>query len=278
MNHNKFNPYVRFCKRRRLSSSYPYRVYAYDFRLLYVVRGSFEVELDNQVIRLEEFSMLTIPPGIGYRLIIQEAPVEFFIINFDFDSDHAHLPARAPVQQEEFSKEEIFSRNCIAPFETVFHLRHARELESAFRELDTTEDTPSSSIIHIQSALMKYILSKAAHLHIAKREKGESPHISAIKEYVDRNFAQRINNKIIATEMGYHPHYLNTCFLQSEGITLHTYIELTRLKHAQKQLTTTQDPIFSIARACGFQESSYFTKFFFRHTGMTPKQYRELFI
>jgi len=278
MNENLFNPYVRFCKRRCLSSTYPNQVCAYDFRLFYVLNGSFTVQVDDANIKLEPSSILTIPPGTAYKIIIDGAPVEFYVINFDFDSEHTFITERAPVQKEFFSKNEIFSKNCLPGFEQALHFPHSYEFENAFRELGEIEDISSTDATNIRSGLMKYILSKIMYLKISDNKNSTKPQIQAIKEYVNQNFSQQINNKIISKEIGYHPHYLNSYFLHWEGITLHTYIESVRLKHAQKLLITTQNPVYDIAQACGFVETSYFIKFFFRHTGMTPKHYRQLFM
>jgi AraC-like DNA-binding protein len=276
MDPTEFNPFVRFYRRRLLSLPYPHPVYAYDFRLFYVIKGKLTLEENGNDIPLEEFSMITIPPGVGYRLVTEDTPAEIFILNFDFDSTHSALPVHAPDQQESFSPAEIISQSCIPPFDTVFHLLHAPELESALQELCSPDDTSSHALPHIQSALLKYVLSKAIHLSNSKKHRDtKNPQIQAIKDYVEHQFAHPINNQTIALEMGYHPHYLNTFFLHAEGMTIHTYIEKTRLRHAQHLLMTTQSPIGEIAEACGFLDASYFTKFFIRHTGMPPKRYRE---
>ena len=277
MNQTEFNPFVRFCRHRCLSHSYSHPIYAYDFRLFYVTKGKITMEQKENRIQLEEFSMITIPPGVGYRLLADDTSSEIFILNFDFDNAHSSLPPRAPDQIEVFSPTEIISQGCIPPFEKVFHLAHAPELKPILQDMNEWNGVTSPAAAHVKSALLKYVLSKAIHLSSCKKHRSTlDPQIQAIKDYVEHQFAHPINNQTIALEMGYHPHYLNTFFLHAEGMTLHAYIEQTRLRHAQHLLMTTQAPIYSIASACGFAEASYFTKFFIRHTGMTPKRYREL--
>ena len=271
-----FDPYVRFVNRRHLTQIYPNRVCAFDYRLFYAVRGAFDVELEDRCIRLEPSSLLTVPPGVGYRLIPCAEPADFYIINFDFDASHGSLPARPPVAEESFDEKDIFSQFSVPPFEEVFHLPGAYELESVFHEIDIAEEMDVETARHIRSGLMKYLLSKASYLFSSHHRGEDDTRIQAIKTHIEQNYAQHINNRTVATEMGYHPHYLNAFFLASEGITLHAYIESVRIKHAKELLATTQKPIYEIAQACGFSEPSYFVKFFSRHVGMTPKHYRGL--
>ena len=275
MKEKSFNPHVRFFKRRSLAASYAYPVLAYDHRLLYTSKGFFSVELGEGCIPMYAGSLLIIPPGIAYRLLKGAEETEFFIVNFDFDSERASDPARAPVAEEVFSAADVFSRSSISPFEAVLHLEGAYVLEPFLAEMDAVVGTDELTLTRTRSGLMKYLLAKASYLATAPRTVPD-PLVLRTKEYVGANYAETLNNKTVAMEMGYHPYYLGARFLKSEGITLHAYIESVRLAHAKEILMQSQMPIAEVARACGFGEPSYFVKFFSRHTGMTPKQYRGL--
>lgn len=275
MKEKSFNPHVRFFKRRSLAASYAYPVLAYDHRLLYTSKGFFSVELGEGCIPMHAGSLLIIPPGIAYRLLKGAEETEFFIVNFDFDSEHCEAVARAPVGESDFSAYDIFSKSSISPFETVLYLESVYVAELLLTEMDGGTGADELTLARMRSGLMKYLLAKAAYLATAPRT-AEDPLVLRIKEYVEANYAKTINNKTVAMEMCYHPYYIGTRFLKSEGTTLHAYIESVRLTHAKEMLMQSQMPISSVARACGFAEPSYFVKFFFRHMGMTPKQYRGL--
>lgn len=59
---------------------------------------------------------------------------------------------------------------------------------------------------------------------------------------------------------------------------LHTtpvkYIQSFRLQEACRLLRSGQDPVTEIGHACGFDNSSYFSKIFHRCQGCTPREYR----
>lgn len=70
--------------------------------------------------------------------------------------------------------------------------------------------------------------------------------------------------------------YLSTVFKRATNQTLSSYLSAQRLQHAQRLL---QDPTLSIqavCHACGFHDPHYFSKFFKKHTNMTPSAFRNL--
>ena len=98
---------------------------------------------------------------------------------------------------------------------------------------------------------------------------------ASAKAFVDTHYAERIGNQSVAKALGYHPYYLNARFGESTGMTLQHYIEQVRLGHAKRLLIESAEPIRAIAQSCGFVDPAYFSKFFLRHTGMLPKDYRD---
>ena len=274
MDEKSFNPHVRFITRRVIKVSYPNSVLAYDHRLFYALKGSLTIEVADRYIAMDAGGMAVLPPGVAYRLTLEAGTAEIFIVNFDFDNDHTADAVKAPVAEEIFEEEKIFSRHAITPFDTVFSLIGAYTLESLLEEMNGAKELETVTRGRVQSGLMKCLLAKAAYLAAKPHRSVHDPMIRSIKEYVNANYAKPINNRTLATELGYHPYYLGTCFFNSEGITLHAYIESVRLAHAKELLMRSEIPISEIAQACGFAEASYFVKFFRRHTGMTPKRYR----
>ena len=54
------------------------------------------------------------------------------------------------------------------------------------------------------------------------------------------------------------------------------YINLTRIKEAQIQLVSTNEPIKVIAMEVGIDNLAYFSRLFKKYVGNTPSEYRKL--
>lgn len=69
--------------------------------------------------------------------------------------------------------------------------------------------------------------------------------------------------------------YLSTCIKKASGRSATDIISVTLIMDAKAQLKSTDFPIKEIAFVLGFENTSFFSKFFKRYTGMSPQAYRE---
>jgi AraC-like DNA-binding protein len=63
-------------------------------------------------------------------------------------------------------------------------------------------------------------------------------------------------------------------FRETEGITLREAIENFRLNEVKRLLKSTNRPISTIARQCGFKSASHLSHLFKHRTGMTPGEWK----
>lgn len=80
----------------------------------------------------------------------------------------------------------------------------------------------------------------------------------------------------IAGALGCTPDHLSRLFRQVEGVTLMSWIACERIELAKNLLEETHHNVAEVGWASGFSEPSYFIRIFKRHTGMTPRNYRQM--
>ena len=117
-------------------------------------------------------------------------------------------------------------------------------------------------------------------MEYAEEQKGEYAHpivsycLKAIQEnYTDSNF--NISN--LADSLHLSLSYLSTVFKNVTGQNISSYLSTRRLNHAQALLRDPSIAIRDICFASGYDNPQYFAKFFKKHTGMTPSEYRNLY-
>ena len=71
-----------------------------------------------------------------------------------------------------------------------------------------------------------------------------------------------------------HPHHAMALFRRHTGLTLHQYLTLQRVAHAQRLLATTRQPIVDVALESGFASLSRFYAAFKAQTGGSPRRFR----
>ncbi len=93
-------------------------------------------------------------------------------------------------------------------------------------------------------------------------------------QYISQNYNTPLTLEETAKHVHLNPSYFSTLFKQSFGSSFKEYLNYIRIEESKNLLTNTSYSIIDIAIAVGFENQSYFTKVFKKHTGLTPKQYR----
>ena len=103
-------------------------------------------------------------------------------------------------------------------------------------------------------------------------------HFSALRKaerYIWTHYTRKLTLREIADASGLSAPYFSTVFKEEMGENLSNYLNRLRVEKAAAMLVTTDLPISNIAKNCGFEDQSWFSKIFKNNTGFTPGKYRE---
>ena len=95
-----------------------------------------------------------------------------------------------------------------------------------------------------------------------------------IRNYVLRHFGEGIRTQSVARYFALHPSYCNTLYKDATGETIGQLIERVRIEHASSRLMYSQLSVSEIAQECGFKDLYYFSRWFRKHTRISPTEYR----
>jgi two-component system response regulator YesN len=123
-----------------------------------------------------------------------------------------------------------------------------------------------------------YFLSLAdVILAVQKEQRTESENrtIARVNAYIDEHLHEDVSLTRLADEVGLNPSYLSRLYTRETGRHLSDHIDSRRLNRATELLQQTNLRIAEITDRVGFNNASYFIRFFKKHTGVTPQEYRE---
>lgn len=95
-------------------------------------------------------------------------------------------------------------------------------------------------------------------------------------DFIDKNNDGELRRESLASYLNLNPDYLSRLFHRECGIELQEYIHWSKIEKIKLLLSTRFDmKIKDVAGASGFRDTAYFSRFFKRHTGLTPGSFRK---
>lgn len=103
-----------------------------------------------------------------------------------------------------------------------------------------------------------------------------SSYVEQCKDYIHKNYRQKIYLEDVAGGLGVSAGYLSRLFVRETGVRFQDYVVQVRVERAANLLTYSEESLSRIAEYVNFPSQSYFGRVFKEHKGVSPKKYREL--
>lgn len=251
-----------------------------DARIFYVVNGEGKIEVDSRIINMPTGSMICLNAGCMYRLLPSEA--KYIAVNFDFTNLFSHLETPIPLIQckskNDIKHIEKVTFNDAPCFNEYCFLKDCHALQSKMIRLETEFVKKLPFYRQETSSILMSVLTFMAR-GSEKKLVGESRFdIDSIISYIQENYYKPIDNHILSEIFHFHPNYLSSEFKRCVGEPLHRYVLETRIMNAASLLESGNYSVSQVASLTGFCDNNYFTRYFKKIIGITPKQYMKNFI
>ncbi len=271
----EIKPYVRYIRFLDIKNynQISARVVPLDNRLFYIFSGTGSFEINGQSILAPAGSVLYIHSGVPYTHLPCDAV--YIAINFDFLQENRHLSSPVPpcpfqnkialIENVHFSDYEFLN--------SFLLLKDCQNLEELFKESEKEFITRAPLYEHKTSLQTVEILINL----IRKNEQAPSGDTrfdaEKIADYLRKNLTEPLDNKSLAEKFHFHPNYLSSEFAKYFGKPLHRYVLEIRILKAISLLEAGNDNISLIAQSVGFESGNYFSRYFKKITGVSPRFY-----
>lgn len=273
----EIHPFVRFSRYLLPSDTGPF-LCPYDCRLFYVKKGSATVFAGGEEFSLHETDGIVINSGVVYRVLQAEEETKVLAFNFDFTfyrtEKSVPIPPDAPEKFVENNVLEHVTFSDVPAFDRAAYLpamgRFADLLLKAHGEFDQNLLYSKT----VSGAYLALFLAEGARLLSEAGSGTGSTSADEIILYLHENYGGNITNSRLAELFHYHPNYINSLIRAKTGMSLHRYLLNIRVSQAVTLLETTCLSVTQIAQEVGFCDVSYFSNYFKKVTGRSPKEFR----
>jgi len=239
------------------------------FQILQVRNGAGDAMIGDEVHRLEPGSVVFIPERITHG----------FRFSRDIDGQViTTMTDRLPVHAGEHRLKQFVGRPHVLPLTgdspdtalvTTTLDRIGRELASGFGARYRLIEAYLTIVLTVSSSLDASVQEEdpAASRDIAR--------IARLNELIGSHYREHLPVEFYAKELGVSVTHLNRITKAQTSRTMNELLSDKIISQAKRDLVFTISTAQEIAYGLGFADPAYFTRFFAREAGETPRQFRE---
>jgi len=246
-----------------LYANYPCRLKAEIFVLC--LQGDLEASIDLTRYKVRPGNFITIQPGTILQIYRVEGDLEIYFMGFSSNF----------ISQSNLNKMAV-DMHYAAKDTPIIELKEkpVELLEDYFSLLLKTYNTCKPALNkHILNHLLSGVFMGVSAMY---KDKVESKTNLSKAEQISKNFNHLVMQNVAwyAKKLGITPAHLSTIVKQTTDKTCVEIITSMVIMDAKAQLKSTDLSIHDIAYSLNFTNMSFFGKYFKRHVGMGPLEYR----
>ncbi|MCI0918559.1 helix-turn-helix domain-containing protein [Pseudomonas stutzeri] len=233
-------------------------------QLLYIRRGWAEVELEGVRTRIDEAAVQVVPPLCIHGFRFSER-VEGYVLTLA-NPLLAQLETALDGQGAALGSAGLHRAG-----------RDRRFLNTLFEAIDREYRTPAPARDLLLQSLVGVLavwVGRQMLVGQAQRPSRAQELLAAFTDMVEKEFGTQRTVEGYAAQLDITPAYLNTLARRFTGHTAQGVLHQRLLLEAKRQLIYTAMSVSQISDGLGFSEPAYFSRFFKRLTGQSPKAFR----
>jgi AraC family transcriptional regulator, transcriptional activator of pobA len=249
-----------------------HELHRHDFYfVLFIKNGNGEHEIDFVKYAVKDFSVFFIRPGQVHQLKLQKDSSGFMI---QFTSDF-YVPKEVPALQV---LRKVSNKNYCQISETRIEQIYLL-LNSIFQEFTQKQERHIEVIKSYLNILFISIARQSPHPHKIPNEAKlyDQERLEELQDLLEKNIHTKRQVNDYAEMLSMTPYQLNAITKASLKKTVSELINEYIILEAKRMLIGTVNQVNQVADTLGYDDPSYFIRFFKKQTGLTPESFRQNF-
>jgi AraC family transcriptional activator of pobA len=239
------------------------------FQILYIEAGSGDAIFGEKSHVIHPPAIITVPPGLnhGFRF---SRDIDGFVITI-MKSHLSHPPG------ERSHLGEWLATPHLTPLdpdnaEAAHIMQTLRRLGDEFENRRSGRNEVLAAYVSLALRLAARIFREGNAQELASNENARR--MEMLNELVQQHFRSHKSASFYAREIGVSPTHLTRIVRSMTGNTPHEMIAGKLIEEAKRQLVFTLASVQEIGFRLGFADPAYFSRFFLKYTGETPRVWR----
>lgn len=263
---SRFAPYLAVHKNLHLAHKHDF------YHLILFLEGGGTHDIDFHTFPVRPYQIYFMIPGQVHSWSF-EGPVDGYVVNFSGSFIHSFI-ARA-----DFLSQFPFFNGIVSDSVVDIPEGIQPKVKQYFDDLLRESNTDSEFGLDMVRAILIQLFITISRLNneekIAKTSLHNYTILKNFQKLIEANFNTLRLPREYAEKLFITPNYLNTICQQLMGVSSGEVIRIRIVMEAKRQLVNLDLTVAEIAYNLNFEDTSYFTKFFKKQAGVTPKEFRE---
>ncbi|KAB2709936.1 AraC family transcriptional activator of pobA [Ochrobactrum intermedium] len=243
------------------------------FQLLYIESGSGQVNFDGAIRPFQTPCAIFVPPGFNHGFAFSKDIVGHIVTILS-----PHMPfvgvGAGGVMTEWLTQPQIISMKDAGEDNLGLLSSLLSQVQDECHARKTYKNSMLESLVQVAFI---YILRHAYSSNPAKRQESRvymPARLERLLELIDRYYRDHKPVSFYAKLLGVSPTHLNRTVKQLTGGTTQDLVANKLMDTAKRDLIAMPSSVQHIAYSLGFSDPAYFSRFFLKMTGETPRAFR----
>ena len=258
----------------RIENQMPHLHHFYS--IFWILEGEAVHATDFVEYVIEKDTILFVPPGLKHRLVLDNLAGGYSIL-FNEEFIRYNRKDYTPLKEYELFNNPEFKSMVRVEGEPKSKLENIVGL--MFAELTQPDHYSQDVVLNLLHLFMTESLRIFEKQYEQVKQASGNSDISSIirfKELIEENYIREKGVSAYAEKLNMSPTCLNEVAKKSTGITAGEMIRNRVIEETKQKLFATDMSGKEIAYTLGFDDPSYFSRFFKKYTGYTLKAFRDI--
>lgn len=245
-----------------------------DYELDYYVKGKRKVILNGEEFSVGDDTIVFRRPG---DYIVSYGNYNCYVLTLDFSKKKEYSPGSYDRNNPSNTMQEASPNKLLELIPRCFTVKKNTEYVRIFEELCYLEyrDNAQATKALLLNQLFCLLLSDICHDALGPdRAEPQNILVSETHKYIEANYDRAITLCDLAKNACISPSYFSKKFKDATGMPPMEYVLSIRLTNAKHLLSSSDLTVCEIAHICGFNDAAYFSYYFKKKLGTSPKAYR----
>jgi len=237
------------------------------FQILYIESGSGDAIFGEKSYTIRPPAIITVPPGLnhGFRF---SRDIDGLVITLL----RSHHPLGDRSQFGEWLATPHLTPLDPDNAEAAYVMQTLRRLGDEFENRRSGRNETLGAYVALALRLTARISHEGNSYELVSNENERRMEI--LNELLQQHFRSHKPASFYASELGISPTHLTRIVRSTTGSTPHELIAGKLIEEAKRQLVFTLSSVQEISFRLGFADPAYFSRFFLKYTGETPRVWR----